>query len=101
MPTIGFRIQTDPPISRRGSVKARNDRHDATHVELKLISVGQHLVRFARLKGQTVSEQNLFWEAAATVWKAKQEYRAELKAKRVQRAAMVAAQFRLAKTADG
>jgi predicted metal-dependent hydrolase len=58
-------------------------------------------VRFARLKGQTVSEQTLFWEAAEIVWKAKREYRSELKTKRVERAAMVAAQFRLAKTADG
>ncbi len=75
-------------------VVGRNDRHDATHVELKLMSVGHHLVRFARLKGQTVSEQTLFWEAAEIVWKAKREYRAELKARRAERAAVIAAQFR-------
>ncbi len=84
-----------------GRMKARNDRHDATHVELKLISVGHHLVRFARLNGLMVSERVAFWEAAEIVWEAKREYRAELKAKRVQRAAMVAAQFRLGETAEG
>ena len=43
----------------------RNDRHDTDPVEAKLIRVGHHLVRFARLKGLMVSERSLFWEAAA------------------------------------
>jgi hypothetical protein len=60
----------------------RNDRHDTDPVESKLISVGHHLVRFARLKGLTHSERTLFWEAAEIVWTAKQEYRVELAAKR-------------------
>ena len=79
---------------------ARNDRHDTSSDEAKLISVGHHLVRFARLKGLAVSERMAFWEAAEIVWEAKREYRAELKAKRVHRAALVATQFRLAKTAE-
>jgi hypothetical protein len=48
------------------SVLKRNDRHDTDYVEAKLISVGHHLVRFARLKGLNVSERTLFWEAAET-----------------------------------
>jgi predicted metal-dependent hydrolase len=72
----------------------RNDRQDADPVELKLISVGHHLVRFARLKGLTVSERTLFWEAAEISWKAKREYRAELKLRREQqRAAVTRAAF--------
>jgi hypothetical protein len=71
----------------------RNDRHDADPVESKLISVGHHLVRFARLKGLTVSERTLFWEAAEIIWKAKREYRAELKLRREQRAAVTRAAF--------
>jgi hypothetical protein len=60
----------------------RNDRHDTDATESKLISVGHHLIRFARLKGLTHSERSLFWEAAEIVWKAKREYRVELAAKR-------------------
>ena len=71
----------------------RNDRHDTDHVEAKLISVGHHLVRFARLKGLTVSERTLFWEAAEIVWQAKREYRAELKVRRAQRAAVTREAF--------
>ncbi len=71
----------------------RNDRHDTDPVESKLISVGHHLVRFARLKGLTVNERTLFWEAAEIIWKAKREYRAELKLRREQRAAVTRAAF--------
>jgi len=71
----------------------RNDWHDTDPVESKLISVGHHLVRFARLKGLTVSERTLFWEAAEIIWKAKHEYRAELKLRREHRAAVTRAAF--------
>jgi len=71
----------------------RNDRHDTDPVEAKLISVGHHLVRFARLKRLMVSEQTLFWEAAEIVWQAKREYRAELKQRRAARAAITRASF--------
>jgi predicted metal-dependent hydrolase len=68
----------------------RNDRHDTDPMESKLISVGHHLVRFARLKGLTHSERTLFWEAAEIVWNAKREYRVELMARRKARAAAFA-----------
>jgi predicted metal-dependent hydrolase len=71
----------------------RNDRHDTDAVEAKLISIGHHLVRFARLKRLMVSEQTLFWEAAEVIWQAKREYRAELKMRRAQRAAITRASF--------
>jgi predicted metal-dependent hydrolase len=71
------------------SVLKRNDRHDTSAAEMKLISVGHHLVRFARLKRLTVSERTLFWEAAEIVWQAKREYRAELKQRRAQRAGLM------------
>jgi predicted metal-dependent hydrolase len=71
----------------------RNDRHDTDPVESKLISIGHHLVRFTRLKRLMVSEQTLFWEAAEIVWRAKREYRSELKTRRVQRAAITRAKF--------
>jgi predicted metal-dependent hydrolase len=71
----------------------RNDRHDTEAVEAKLISVGHHLVRFARLRGPMVSERTLFWEAAEIVWQAKREYLAELKARRAHRAAITRASF--------
>jgi predicted metal-dependent hydrolase len=76
------------------SVLKRNDRHDTDHVEAKLISIGHHLVRFARLKRLNVSERTLLWEAAEIVWNAKREYRAELKVRRAVRASTVAARFK-------
>jgi hypothetical protein len=71
----------------------RNDRHDTSAAEMKLISIGHHLVRVARLKGLMVSERTLFWEAAEIVWQPKREYRAELKTRPVQRAAITRASF--------
>jgi hypothetical protein len=35
----------------------RNDRHDTDPVESKLISVGHHLVRFARLRGLRIVKE--------------------------------------------
>jgi predicted metal-dependent hydrolase len=77
----------------------RHDRHDTDPVESKLIRVGHHLVRFARLNGLMVSERSLFWEAAAIVWKAKREYREELRLRREQRAAITRAAFAKVKQA--
>ena len=77
----------------------RNDRHDTDPVEAKLIRVGHHLARFARLKGLMVSERSLFWEAAEIVWQAKREYRQELRLRREQRAAVTRARFAKVKRA--
>jgi hypothetical protein len=71
----------------------RNERHDTDRAEAKLISVGHHLIRFARLKGLMVSERSPFWEAAEIVWQAKREYRVELKARRAARAVTARAAF--------
>jgi hypothetical protein len=71
----------------------RNDRHDTNHVEAKLISIGHHLVRFARLKGLNATERTIFWEAARVVWDAKREYRIELRVRRARRAEAIAARF--------
>jgi len=75
------------------NVLKRNDRHDTDWAETKLISIGHHLVRFARLKGLMVSERTLFWEAAEIVWQDKREYRAELKVRRAARAAAMRETF--------
>jgi len=81
-----------PTIPSSSSIR-RNDRHDTDHVEAKLISIGHHLVRFARLKGLNASERTIFWEAAQLVWDAKREYRTELKMRRAKRAEVIAARF--------
>jgi predicted metal-dependent hydrolase len=81
-----------PAASKASSIR-RNDRQDTDRVEAKLISIGHHLVRFARLKGLMVSDRTLFWEAAEIVWQAKREYRAELRVRRAQRAAVARATF--------
>lgn len=71
----------------------RTDRHDTDRYELVLIRAGHAIVRFARLKSLMVSERSLFWEAAEIIWKAKREYRQELKQRRQQRAALTRAAF--------
>jgi hypothetical protein len=71
----------------------RNDRHDIDHVEAKLVSIGHHLVRFARLKGLNANERTIFWEAAQIVLDAKREYRTELRVRRAQRAEVIAVRF--------
>jgi hypothetical protein len=60
----------------------RNDRHLLDATEGKLIRIGHHIVRESRRKGVTAAEEALLWEAAALVWAAKREYRAELAVRR-------------------
>ena len=60
----------------------RNDRVNVDRGELRLIRVGQALwaiVKRDRARnGGYLSQSDPIWEALATVWKLKKEYRAEL-----------------------
>jgi hypothetical protein len=64
----------------------RHDRVTVDRGELKLIRVGHALwavlKRDRARKGGYLSQSDPIWEALATVWKLKKEYRAELAARR-------------------
>lgn len=66
----------------------RNDRHDVDRAELLLIRAGHHLwsQRKKALKSGMVNDYRVFDEALETVWAAKRQVRAELKAKRAEAA---------------
>jgi hypothetical protein len=80
----------------------RNDRVSVDRGELKLIRVGHAL--WAVLKrdrarnGGYLSQSDPIWEALATVWKMKKEYRDELAARR--RAESVELKAKFAKVQD-
>jgi hypothetical protein len=75
----------------------RNDRVSVDRGELKLIRVGHAL--WAVLKrdrarnGGYLSQSDPLWEALATVWKLKKEYRVELAARRQAESAELRAKF--------
>ena len=75
----------------------RNDRASVDRGELKLIRVGHAL--WAVLKrdrarnGGYLSQGDPIWEALATVWKLKREYRAELVDRRQAESAELRAKF--------
>jgi hypothetical protein len=75
----------------------RNDRVSVDRGELKLIRVGHAL--WAVLKrdrgrnGGYLSQSDPIWEALATVWKLKSEYRAELAARRQAESVELKAKF--------
>jgi hypothetical protein len=78
-------------------VLRRNDRASVDRGELKLIRVGHAL--WAVLKrdrarnGGYLSQGDPIWEALAIVWKLKNEYRAELVARRQAESAELRAKF--------
>jgi hypothetical protein len=75
----------------------RNDRVSVERFELKLIRVGHAL--WAVLKrdrarnGGHLSQSDPIWEALATVWKLKREYRTELAARRQSESVELRAKF--------
>ena len=75
----------------------RNDRVGVDRGELRLIRVGHAL--WAVLKrdrarnGGYLSQSDPIWEALATIWKLKREYRAELVARRQAERAELRAKF--------
>jgi hypothetical protein len=75
----------------------RSDRHDIDRGELKLVRVGHALwaiMKRDRAKnGGYLSQSDPTWEALATVWKLKREYRAELVARRQAESAELRAKF--------
>ena len=75
----------------------RNDRVNPDRGELKLIRVG-HAVwaimkRDRARNGGYLPQSDPIWEALATVWKLKNEYRAELAAGRQAESAKLQAKF--------
>ena len=79
------------------SVLKRNDRHDTDRAELKLIRVGHALwaimKRDRARNGGYLSQSDPIWEALATVWKLKREFRAELAGRRRAESAELRAKF--------
>jgi hypothetical protein len=79
------------------SVLLRNDRHDVDRAELKLIRVGHALWAIMRQdrarNGGYLSQSDPIWGSLATVWTLKQEYRAELIARRQAESAKLRAKF--------
>ena len=75
----------------------RNDRHDMDRAELKLVRVGHALwaimQRDRARNGGYLSQSDPIWEALATVWRLKREYRAELAARRRAESAELRAKF--------
>lgn len=74
---------------------ACNDYRDIDRGELELILEGQRLW-YAIKRGKTlgVRERTALYEELEAVWKAKREYRAELKVKRAEESAKFAARMR-------
>jgi len=66
--------------------RRRNDRRDVDAWELKLLRAGHHVWSLYRREkrelGGYLNESGPLWEALQTIWKAKQDYRAELAARR-------------------
>ena len=75
----------------------RNDRVNVDRGELRLIRVGQALwaiVKRDRARnGGYLSQSDPIWEALATVWNLKREYRAELVRRRQAESAELRAKF--------
>jgi hypothetical protein len=63
-------------MSKRG----RNDRHDTDPIEGKLIRIGHYQWKLYRQAAR--AEKDSLDAALETVWKAKREYRVELRARR-------------------
>ena len=75
----------------------RNDRVSVDRGELRLIRVGHDiwtvLKRDRARNGGYLPQSDPIWEALATVWKLKKEYRAELVARRQAESAELRAKF--------
>ena len=75
----------------------RNDRRNIDWVELKLIRVGHALwaimKRDRARNGGYLPQSDPIWEALATVWKLKREYRAELAVRQQADSAELRAKF--------
>jgi hypothetical protein len=75
----------------------RNDRVNTDRGELKLIRVGHALwyqmKRDRARNGGYLSQSDHIWEALATVWRLKKEYRIELAARRQVESAELRAKF--------
>ena len=85
--------------SRGGPVKIlrRNDRASVDRGELRLIRIGHALgammKRDRARNGGYLPQSDPIWEALATIWKLKREYRAKLVARRQTESAELRAKF--------